>query len=52
MIQLSIYNLHTKQKYLRYKINEEDTLKVFEKKIELEDATKYKAFDVVLVEVV
>lgn len=51
-IQLSIYNLHTKQKDIRYIYDEQQNIEIFNAQRILTNETSCKGFDIVLTELV
>lgn len=51
-IQLSIYNLHTKQKDIRYIYDEQKDIEIFNAQRLLTNEISCKAFDIVLTELV
>lgn len=51
-VQLSIYNLHTKQKDIRYIYDESKNIEIFNAQRILTNDTSCKGFDIVLTEIV
>lgn len=51
-VQLSIYNLHTKQKDIRYIYDESKNIEIFNAQRKLTNEISCKAFDIVLTEIV
>lgn len=51
-IQVSTFNVKTKQRDHRYVFKDEEVVKITEAKVKLEHEMKYRAFDIVLVEYV
>lgn len=51
-IQLSIYNLRTKQKDIRYIYDEQQNIEIFNAQRILTNETSCNAFDIVLTEII
>lgn len=49
-LQISVYNLHTKQKDIRYVFKEKDDIKIIGAIKKLTNEVRNKAFDFVLIE--
>lgn len=52
MVQISTYNLHTKQKSIRYLFDEEKGIEIINAQQTLIKETYYRAFEIVLTEIV